>query len=147
MSNELNFDSLTLIEVPVKIQGKTYTLREANGDAAVAYRNASLRGMTLEDGKVKKLDGIASVEPLLVSMCLFFIDDDGVEKNVDELTVRSWPGRVVKAIFNKAKEISELDEEEDTVESLDKQIEALEKKKEKLLKDSAGNDLEFSQDG
>jgi hypothetical protein len=51
--------------------------------------------------------GLANVEPLLVSLCLF--RENGAP--VLLATVRSWPARVVKSLFEKAKEISDLGEE------------------------------------
>jgi len=57
----------------------------------------------------------------LVSLCLF--DSSGA--NVALTTIRSWPGRLVKKLFDKAKQISELDQQDE--ETLTKQLEALTK--------------------
>ena len=110
VSDELVFDNLELVELPVIVGDKSYTLREANGGAACQYRNALIECTKLGPGGVPtQLKGIASVEPLLVSLCLF--DEKG--KRVPTSTIEKWPARVQKALFEKAKEISELGEDEE----------------------------------
>lgn len=131
-----DFDDLSVIEIPVKIKGKRYVLREASGDAAGRYRSASLHGVEIshgEDGErtIRKIESIADVEPLLISRCLYKADGDGVvplladgEPDPNGLvpmeTIKRWPAKVQKRLFEKAKEISELDERED-LDSLKKQ--------------------------
>jgi hypothetical protein len=104
---DLIFDTIDLQEVPVQIAGKSYTLREANGEAARRYRNALLRSAKLgPDGKPVSLDGMADAEMIL----------------------GSWPANVIKKLFNKAYAMSDLKEgEEDTIEGLKKRKERLEK--------------------
>lgn len=111
MGNDaLDFNDLSPIEVPVSIDGRSYILREATGDAACRYRNALLACTQLgPEGKPSSVKGMADAEPLLVSLCLF--DDAG--KPVSGPTIRKWPARVLKALFDKATEISQLGEEED----------------------------------
>ena len=140
MSNELKFD-ISLQEKEVTIGGDKYILREANGAAAVAFRNASLEGVTFNDGKLQKLQGQASLEPLLVSMCLFFVGEDGTvaRSHVNKRTIETWPSGVMKELFEIVKEMSDLSEGEDSVESLQEQIDKLEEKKQKLEKDELGN--------
>ncbi len=127
MSNDFNFDDLSVTEVPVSYGGIKYILREASEDVAAAYRNASIAGAKLEDGKLVEMPGnIAGVQALLVSRCLFPITGEGEvsTKPVPQKVVGGWPSRVVKPLFEKVKEISELDEEED--------LEALFKQRDKL---------------
>jgi len=107
----MNFN-VDLIEIPITIGGEDYVLREASGDAGCKYRNALLACTTLTDGKPSRIEGMADVEPLLVSLCLF--TQGGRPVTVPK--VRSWPSRVVKALFEKIKEISDLDEEEEDEE-------------------------------
>lgn len=111
MSTEpIVFDSLTPVEVPVTIAGESYTLREATGETAVQYRDAMLACTTLgPEGKPTIISGLAGVEPLLVSLCLY----DSIDHLVPEATIRSWPARIQKALFERAKQISDLDEGED----------------------------------
>lgn len=106
----MDFDG-DLVEIPVRIEGQDYTLREASGDAACKYRNALIHGTVLgPNGKPQKLRNVADTEPLLVSLCLF----DANGKNVPPERVRIWPSRIQAKLFNKAKEISDLDQQEET---------------------------------
>lgn len=130
---EIVFDTLQPVEVSVKLGGEQYWLKEASEAAAVAYRNASAAAVKMEAGEVSGLGDVGDVEPLLVSYCLWRETPDG-RKPVPVSTVRGWPAKVVKAIFNRVKEISELDEPE-TVEQVDKQIVRLQRKRERMVKD------------
>ena len=107
MTETLIFNDLTPIEIPVSIEGVEYTLREASGDAACKYRNAMMACMQLADGKPVSLRGLADVEPLLVSLCLFVTETN---KLVPLHVIKTWPSRVITPLFEKAKEISELGE-------------------------------------
>lgn len=112
----LEFDLSAPIVIPVKLKDKDgelkdYELREANGDVACRWRNAILQRTTLgPDGKPSSLGAIADTEPILVSLCLF---EAGTNRNVPVGTIRQWPSKVQKALFEKAKEISELDDDEE----------------------------------
>lgn len=122
---ELNFDDLTPIEIPVSIKGEKYVLKEPTEGAVCRWRDAQLKASKLTDGKLTSMDGLADTEPLLVSLCIFKIRDlpDGSKKEVPvELpVVRGWSGRIVKVLFEKLKEIGEL-EEKDTEEVLQKRL-------------------------
>lgn len=103
----LTFDSVDPIEVPVTIGGKGYTLKEASGKAGAAYRNGIMRATTLgPDGKAQRVDGIADLEAMLVSMSLY---DDDTGKLVPRTVIDGWPDRIVKALFSKLDEISDLE--------------------------------------
>jgi hypothetical protein len=72
------------------------------------------------------MEGLADAEPLLVSLCLFEALRDGSgnpvsERNVPLVTVKSWPNRVQKRLFDWVREKSDLNPAE-TKESLRKQI-------------------------
>jgi len=124
----LVFADLDLIEIPVEIGDKRYILREANGVVACKYRNAILACAKMEGGKAAGFEGLADVEVLLVSLCLFRVQEDGSTTPIAIKDVQGWPNRVVKTLFTKAQEISELQEGEDTEESLTKDITAMQKK-------------------
>lgn len=116
----IDFSDLTPIEIPVKIGSKSYVLREASGDVACRYRNKLLQSTRFSDGKPSSIEGMADAEPLLISLCLWEkYDDKGATKERPVLLqeVRSWPSKIQKKLFDTAKRISELDEEE-TEESL-----------------------------
>lgn len=135
----MDFGDLKPVEIPVSIQGKQYVLREASGDAACRFRNAVAKSYKLTpDGKAVAIDGLPDVEPLLVSMCLYVPGADGklvVKANgdVDQktlvpiATIRGWPSSVMKKLFEKAKAISELGEN-DNIEVVEKQIEVLQRR-------------------
>jgi len=116
----LQWDTVDLIELPVKIAGKEYVLKEASGDVAVTYRDALLACTTLGDNfKPSKIEGMASTEALLVSLCLFQVGVEGKQTPVSETVIRSWPNKIIKPLYNKAKEISELDETEEGSDAAD----------------------------
>ncbi len=137
----------TPTEIPVTIkdpktkEDKHYTLREADGGAAIRFRNAGLAATQLKDGKVSGVEGMASVEPLLVSLCLFVNNPGQPDDNrpVSLAMVKSWPSRIQRSLFTKAKEISDLAEEEDDIEELRKQREELDKRIEELEEGTAKN--------
>jgi hypothetical protein len=129
----MEFDG-ELTEVPVRVNGVEYVLREATGDVACKYRNAITKQTTLtesqDESRTIKVGNIADSEPYLVHLCLF----DTENNNVPLSKVRSWPPKVVSALYNRAKEISELDQDED-VESLIKQRDKLNQQIAKLQKE------------
>lgn len=128
----LDFDGLEPIEVPFKLFGRDYILREPSEDAAAKFRNANLKGLRMQDGKVSGAEGLADSQKLLLSQCLYYADKDGnlpLDKDGDPdprflvavQRVGKWPARVAKPIFERAKELGKLAEDE-TEESLVKQI-------------------------
>lgn len=143
--SELNFEDLEPRQEEVPIDGKKYLLKEASGDAACKWRNALLKATKLSpDGKVATMDGMADTEPLLVSMCLFEMGDNGGLKVVSLNKVRNWPHRVQRALFERAKEISELHEAGDSIEALEKQVEVLQERISKLKAEKAADEAEES---
>ena len=95
-------------EITFSMGDKDYILREASGDAAIAYQNALIKAVRPgPDSKATQINtGLSAIEPMLVSKCLF--DSEG--KPVKQETIRSWPSRIQKELYKKVKEISELDE-------------------------------------
>jgi hypothetical protein len=123
--SSLEWDDLEPIQVPVRVGQKRYVLREASEAAAATYRNAGLRSARMNDGKVVGIEGAADVQALLVSLCLFHFvagkDGQQLPIPVSLEAVRSWPARVVLKLFERAKQISDLDETE-TREVLEKRL-------------------------
>jgi hypothetical protein len=123
MSNEryledILFDDLTpkVKRIP-NLNGKEYVLLEPTEGDAVAYRNAVMKSVRMADGKMIGLVDAAEVEPLLVSKCIREVVPNpktGVEERrpVQIQVVRGWPSKVVKRLFNDAKEMGELDEKD-----------------------------------
>ena len=112
---DFNFDDAPAIDPkPVKYQGRNYELREASAGTGAAYRNFQLQGITLEDGKPKKLKGLASGDILLVSKCLFEVKENKYRPvNVDELS--EWKEKDVREMSDWIKEVSNLNEDDQTV--------------------------------
>jgi hypothetical protein len=122
---DFDFDDLTPAERPVKFRGQRYTLREATEADACTYRNAVLRARKVDaDGKLSHFDGLADAGPLLVALCLR--DEAGAA--VPLATVRSWPSRVVRPLFDWVQRASGLREEEETEAALAERLRETEAK-------------------
>lgn len=135
MTDVIDFSNLAVIEIPVKIGSETYVLREATGKAAQAFQNALLQRTTFgPSGKPQKTERLGDLTTLLLSYCLFTQDN----KPVAESVIASWPNRVVSELFDKAKQISKLEGEEETIEKLEKRIEELRTKQ--AREEEQGND-------
>lgn len=124
MPSEFNFD-LTPVEVQVTVNdGETsqkYALREATEAVAAEFRNARIKGARLDGRNVVGLpEDLAGVQSLLVGACLFRYKEDGTPGHiaVGRIVVAGWPARIVKPLFEEAKKISQLDEEEQTLQGL-----------------------------
>lgn len=140
----LDFDDLTVIQIPVKYQGKVYLLCEADGEAGTKYRNFSFSAVRAsKGGENLGVEGLASREPLLVSLCLFLaervpgtpneqyrllLDNDKNPQRVSEEFVHSLPSKMVQRLFKKALEISELTDTTGTLEELKEQRNKLDEK-------------------
>jgi hypothetical protein len=116
-NGELIFDSLDLIEIPVKIAGKDYVLIEADEDKVAKYRNAisrTYKTKTEGAGEVREMtsEGLADTESYLLSMCLFQFFD-GKRVSVPKEVIKKWPHRVSGKLFDKLEEISGLSAKKD----------------------------------
>lgn len=159
----LSFDDLTLREEPVRIAGQWYVLREASEGAVCQYRNEGIRAARFDaEGHLSSMDGAANTEPLLVSLCLFYTIGEGplpdgstgamgtlqvrtgppkdTPINVPLHTVKGWPGRIVQKLFDRAKELSELNEGYSDREEIVRMIESLQKRLEELDAKEAQDD-------
>lgn len=133
----MEFDDSELTEVLVKIGETRYILQEANGDIVVQHRNAVLAYTRYNDqGNITSISGIASAEPLLISKCLYTTvptdkdhpDGPVVKGKLAGLEfVNSLRHRTMKKLFNRLKEISDMNDDE-SLESLEKQRDELTKK-------------------
>ena len=125
-NHEFDFDQqLVTTEIPVRYQGKDYTLREPSEDSAAKYRSFQLRNARMVGGKLNAdITKIAESQAFLLSMCLYNGDGHAVSIGI----IRSWPARIIKPLFEKAREMGSLIEGEETVEQLATQITSLQKK-------------------
>jgi len=117
----MDFDQLSMVEIPVTVKGKKYTLREATENATIKFRTFQFQNSKMVDGKLNA-DADKLIESLMVSLCLYE-GDNLVPLDV----VRSWPAKVVKQLFDRVIAISALDEA-DSEEALEKQKAETEKK-------------------
>lgn len=117
--------------------GKRYLVTEASAGAAREYKNACFKATKLSAGKVSSLEGMADVEPLLVSLCTFEVPATGDPIPVSRETVNGWQHRMTQKIYDKIKEVSDLSDPTGE-EGLVKEIARLEKKLEKVRADKAG---------
>lgn len=104
----LSFESLAPYSETVDIEKKDYTLFEASADASVQYRDGLARRVKVSQGKAAGLDGYADLEIPLVSACLR--DPDGKQVSVTDL--KKWPAKIIKALFQRIKDVSQLDEKD-----------------------------------
>lgn len=133
----MEFEDEELTEVQVKIGSTRFILQEANGDIVIQHRNNVLSYTKLNsEGGIASFSGIASAEPILISKCLYTtvpVDKDHPEGPVVKgglaglAFVNNLRHRTMKQLFNRLKEISDMNDDE-SVEILKKQREELDKK-------------------
>ena len=104
--SEYQFSS-ELISFPITIDGNPYTVKEATSDAVAEWRNSQMRGMKLSDGKVSGLSEVGQSEIVLVAHCVYDDRNDG--NHVPIHVVKGWPDRITSVLFDRIKEISNLD--------------------------------------
>ena len=125
MSDEMVFEDLEpqTKDVYLGKARKHYRLREATEAIIIKWRNINLKGAKLRDGKLVSMEGAASGEPVLVSLCLFEVDGDK-EKPVKIDTIMSWRGVIVQDMYKWIAKVSGLAEEQETEELIKKRIES-----------------------
>jgi hypothetical protein len=102
----IDFSSLEIIKIPVKVGPKSFTLIEASEDAAARYEDAKTScAKDYVDGKPTRIEGAGALDIFLLTQCLI---DDETGKYVTEDTVKVWPHRVVNKLASRAKDISDL---------------------------------------
>lgn len=137
--------STEIIERPIRVNGKDYVIREADGDTASQFRGQQMSHLKISEGKAAGiLPGLSGSELFLASKCLFEVipaNDKGVTRRAVPLAVlKLWPDRITSRIFDIAQEISELKQVE-TIDSLRKKIAEYQKDLDKMLADrDAGKD-------
>lgn len=138
MEQEIIFDSLEPVQVKVKVGTALYWLVEASEGDAITYRDYGLSCRRYDsEGTFVGVEGLAESESLLVSLCLRERGpNDEMGKPVDQETIRSWGSRVVKTLFRRAQEISDLSEPDMTVEEIDRAIDRLQKRRRLLANGS-----------
>lgn len=109
MSDELDLEDLAPHEITIKVKGEPkYILKEASADAAAKYRNATLKGASMDQATGRILPGeMAGAEAIVVAACLYEIwDVNKLPRPVLLSTVLGWRNSAVSQLFDKLKEIS-----------------------------------------
>lgn len=129
----LKFLSSKLHTEPVEIDGTQFLLKEASGAAVAQFRNHTISKARMRDGEVVGIDGgVADAESLLVSLCLYQLQDGKEVAAVPLASVRAWPSRITSALFKRIKEVSGMDEDAATPEKLKAEMEKLKRQLERL---------------
>jgi hypothetical protein len=108
---KLDFESVLLQTIPVRLGDKAYTLREASTEMFARYRSAIFARSTLKQGKDKdsptfKFEGLAEMDIYLLSLCL---TEDETGNNVLETEIREWPSRITEPLIAELKEMSGIE--------------------------------------
>lgn len=129
-----SIDDLRAREEPVTVGNARYTLREALAGAAARFRNARAKaGRFTPQGKFAGFDGIAEAELQLLADCLQrhsadgnpLTNRDGSPVTEDVKVVATWPDRVTIPLVDWVKKNSPTLADDESAESIEKQIEAL----------------------
>jgi hypothetical protein len=156
MTTDFDFDHIVPTEIPVKIGGKKYVLREAGSDAAIKFRDAVMAATTWVPGidgkpenRIARVEKMADTEILLVALCLFPANADGQlakDENgsptaapVGMSFVRNLLDRIRQPLYDKIKEISPT-LADDTEASLAKEMENLKRRTERFHKNGVPED-------
>ena len=110
----LSFE-LELHERPVTIGGEAYVLVELDGKQRDRYLNGlGSRLRVAKDGKAAGVKNFDGLQASLVAASLKRIIFDGGREPVTVATIQAWPAQVVSGLFDAAKVLSALgDEDED----------------------------------
>jgi hypothetical protein len=117
-TEEYNF-TLDEVTFPVKINGENYLLVEADAGTAERYKALTLDNVVMTQGhkgqgnKIERLTAMAQIENFVVSRCLKKIDAAGARHDVSIETIKKWPNRVVRPLYDKISQISSLTESDE----------------------------------
>jgi len=99
------------LENPENKEVEKFILREMDGvarDSYISFISKRMKSDSKGDTQVTNFDGL---QANLLHSCLFRVTDQGKETAVPMGTIQKWPSRVVGALFDKAKEISGMDDD------------------------------------
>lgn len=115
--------------VSVKLPSGEYLLKEALSADVYDWKNFMASQLKMEGTNVVSVGKTAEGDSVLLGRCLFQV---GKEQAVGTQFVKGLTSKASEGLVKKLKDISGI-EEDTTVEAIDKQIEELEKKREKLV--------------
>jgi hypothetical protein len=101
------FDDLVPQEFVFEYLGKRYVLHEASGAIAKKFQNERTNRFKLNsNGKIEGVRDAADLAPMLVA----WLCKTSEGSSLPQTLIESWPDRLVQKLFQKAKEISGIDE-------------------------------------
>lgn len=107
-----DFDSLEPQEFEFQFRGETYVIKEATVDQGAQFRNRQARAAKFQDGELSGVEGIADAEVWFAGECLH-LRKGGRDVPVTGAALRKWPQRTWKPVYEKARELSGMKDEED----------------------------------
>lgn len=130
-------------ELEYTIDGKDYILRQAPTKLVTKWKNFTVSSARLViDPKTNQRlitsGDVAASEPLLVSYCLFLLQDNNGQRSLIPVGlnfIENWPYPIIERLFEDAKKLCKIktEEDEDTIESLQDRIARDREKLDKLL--------------
>lgn len=127
------FDDLAPIQVPITWRGKEYKLCECDVPGVAKFKSVAAANFKYANGEMAGLSNIGDMDPLLVTLCLKRVLEDGTLSPVDRAFVDKLPSKMVRDLADRARDINPALDEKPTKESLDKQISRLTAMREKLF--------------
>jgi len=112
--DSLVFASIEPITIAFEFEdrpGDKYELREAVGEATMAWRNAMFDASDLDEaGKAKSFKGLADSDFVLLSHCVYRCrkDNPDIWEKMSYDSLLKWPERVLSNLIDKLKQISEI---------------------------------------
>lgn len=100
-------------ERPLTIDGESYVLQELDGKERDRYLNSLVGRMRTDDkGKPGSIKNFEGLQGTLIAASLRKIEPEG-RIHVKLETIQSWPSSLVRRLFDVAKEISSIEEDQD----------------------------------
>lgn len=104
----VDYGDLELATEKVKVGGKVYTLTEATESEAKSYRNFMIGKARMKKGETVGYGAIGDAQSYLLSKLLRNLEGH----LVNQTEINSWPSRIVSPLFDRAKDISGLNDGE-----------------------------------
>ena len=113
---EFDFSDLeTVAEIPFTYKGEKYILKEANSKVGAIFNNEKVARITFKNGKPAGMRLMGDLAAILVHHCTVVAETG---KNVHPSVIAQWPNKMVEDLYDKAKEISGLQDESDLGKNL-----------------------------
>lgn len=128
-TSDFNFSDEPITFGPFPIGKRTFVLKECSEATFTAYANSIKKALrrSTEDTKILYQDGGQEADTLLLQRCLFEVVG---EKQIPTplAYIEDLPRRISSKLYAKIREISGMDDEQETIEFLTSRIESDKKK-------------------